>query len=53
MPSKQPQPRPNKVLITLRIDPDVIAHFRQTGRGWQTRINEALKRVVRINASKT
>ena len=32
-----------KVQTTLRIDPDVLAAFRATGRGWQTRINDAMR----------
>ena len=32
-----------KKQITLRLDADLIAHYRKTGRGWQTRINEALR----------
>jgi uncharacterized protein (DUF4415 family) len=32
-----------KQLISLRLDPDVIERFRQTGPGWQSRINEILK----------
>jgi uncharacterized protein (DUF4415 family) len=39
-----PKPRDDaKVQITLRLGPDVIAAFRATGPGWQSRINEALK----------
>lgn len=34
----------NKEQIALRIDKDVLAKFRATGPGWQTRINEALRR---------
>ncbi len=30
--------------VTLRLEADVLAKFRATGRGWQTRINEILKR---------
>lgn len=30
--------------VTLRLEPEVLAKFKATGRGWQTRINEALKR---------
>ena len=33
----------NKQLISLRLDKDVIEHFRATGPGWQARINDALK----------
>lgn len=32
-----------KVSTTVRLDRQVIDAFRATGRGWQTRINEALK----------
>ena len=31
-----------KVSTTIRLSPDVIDHFRAGGRGWQTRIDEAL-----------
>jgi uncharacterized protein (DUF4415 family) len=32
--------------VKLRIDADVVAHFRATGPGWQTRINAALRRIA-------
>jgi uncharacterized protein (DUF4415 family) len=32
-----------KVSTTLRLDADVIAHFRAGGPGWQSRINAALR----------
>ena len=35
---------PAKVLVSLRIDPDVIEHFRATGDGWQARINAELRK---------
>lgn len=28
---------------TIRLDADVLAHFRATGPGWQARINDALR----------
>lgn len=31
-------------MVTIRLDREVLAKFRAGGRGWQTRINEALKR---------
>ena len=40
-----PQKAPTKVLTTLRLDADVIAFFRAQGAGYQSRINEALRRV--------
>ena len=39
-----PQKTPTKEQVTLRLDNDVLAHFKQNGSGWQTRINETLKR---------
>lgn len=35
-----------KKQVTLRIDPDVIEHFRATGEGWQGRINAALRKAA-------
>jgi uncharacterized protein (DUF4415 family) len=29
--------------ISIRLDPDVIAKFKATGKGWQARINDVLK----------
>ena len=34
----------NKQAISIRLDRDVLAHFRRSGRGWQARINETLRR---------
>ena len=38
--------RPIKKPVTLRLDADVIAWFKAQGRGYQTRINKALRRVM-------
>jgi len=35
-----------KEIVTLRLDPDVLAWFRQDGRGYQTRINAVLRAFV-------
>ncbi len=35
-----------KEQITLRLDPDVLRHFRSTGKGYQSRINAVLKSYV-------
>jgi uncharacterized protein (DUF4415 family) len=42
-----PQKAPTKVLTALRLSPDVVAFFKATGKGWQTRIDDALKDYVR------
>ncbi|MGC2765277.1 MAG: BrnA antitoxin family protein [Candidatus Acidiferrum sp.] len=38
--------RPIKKPVTLRIDADVLAWFKKQGPGYQTRINQALRRVM-------
>ena len=35
-----------KQQVTLRLSPEVLDHFRAGGPGWQTRIDEALKRAI-------
>jgi uncharacterized protein (DUF4415 family) len=32
--------------VTLRIDQDVLEHFRATGPGWQDRINDVLRKAA-------
>jgi len=38
--------RPIKKSVTLRIDADVLAWFKKQGKGYQTRINRALRDLV-------
>jgi len=38
--------RPIKQPVTLRLDGDVLAWFKAQGKGYQTRINRALRRVM-------
>jgi uncharacterized protein (DUF4415 family) len=35
-----------KTLVTLRLDPDVLDRLRQSGPGWQSKVNEILKKAV-------
>ena len=43
--SKGGRPRgSNKQAVSLRLDREVLEKFRATGPGWQSRINEALRR---------
>ena len=41
-----------KQSTTLRLDPDVIEHFRKGGPGWQTRMGEVLRRAAKRSAAK-
>lgn len=37
----------HKVPTTIRFDPDVLAALKATGKGWQTRVNEAMREWVK------
>jgi uncharacterized protein (DUF4415 family) len=39
----RPRKQAPKEQVTLRLDPDLLAHFRRLGPGWQSRINDALR----------
>lgn len=41
-----------KISVHLRLSPDVIRHFRARGPGWQTRIDEALRKAAKLGARK-
>ena len=43
---RPPSAKP-KVSTTIRLSRDVIDHFKANGRGWQTRIDEALREWIR------
>lgn len=38
----RPKSALHKLPVTVRLDPQVVEYFRASGRGWQTRVNEAL-----------
>jgi uncharacterized protein (DUF4415 family) len=40
-----------KTQIALRVDNSVLEAFRSTGKGWQTRMNEALKEWLKEHAA--
>jgi uncharacterized protein (DUF4415 family) len=41
-----PQKAPTKQLVSLRLSQEVLEHFKATGPGWQTRIDETLTKVI-------
>ncbi|MBC7608072.1 MAG: BrnA antitoxin family protein [Polaromonas sp.] len=45
-----PQKTPTKQATTIRLSPDVMAAFKATGAGWQTRIDAALKDWLRTHS---
>lgn len=36
----------HKVPISIRLDSDIVEHFRATGTGWQGRMNDALRKAI-------
>jgi len=46
----RPKAEVTKEAVNIRLSPDVLAAFRATGRGWQTRMDEALREWVAKHA---
>jgi uncharacterized protein (DUF4415 family) len=45
-----PQKAPTKKLVSLRLSPEVIDHFKAGGPGWQTRIDSTLRKSIKKRA---
>jgi uncharacterized protein (DUF4415 family) len=45
-PTGRPKKAAPKEAVSIRLDPDVVAHFRAGGPGWQSRINAALRKAA-------
>jgi len=41
--------KPKKASMTIRVDADVLEWLKASGKGYQTRINEYLRRLMRQN----
>jgi uncharacterized protein (DUF4415 family) len=48
----RPKASVTKVLVSLRLDPDVLDAYKADGPGWQSRINETLRRATQRQARK-
>ena len=42
----RPKAETTKVLTAIRLDADLLDAFRSTGKGWQTRVNAALRQFI-------
>jgi uncharacterized protein (DUF4415 family) len=51
IPRGRPKSENPKEHVNLRLDRDVLAHFRAHGAGWQSRINAALRKVAKLDRS--
>jgi len=45
-----PQKAPVKVPTTIRFDADVLAKLKASGKGWQTRVNEAIREWLKTHS---
>ncbi|OYW93014.1 MAG: hypothetical protein B7Z18_07260, partial [Alishewanella sp. 32-51-5] len=39
----RPKAAIKKESVTIRLSPEVVGYFRASGKGWQTRLEQALK----------
>jgi uncharacterized protein (DUF4415 family) len=46
----RPRKAAPKEAVSLRLDPDVLRHFRAGGPGWQSRINAALRKAAGLRS---
>ena len=47
LPKRGPQKAPTKVAVSIRLSQDVVKHFKSKGPGWQSRIDDALRKIVK------
>ena len=45
-----PQKAPTKVAVSIRLSPEVISYFKAKGPGWQSKIDEALRKIANVKA---
>ena len=43
----RPKSDNRKLLVSVRYSPEVVAYFKSTGEGWQSRMDEALREYVK------
>ncbi|MDE1172791.1 MAG: BrnA antitoxin family protein [Parvibaculaceae bacterium] len=48
--TRGPQKAPKKVPVSIRLSPEVVAHYKALGSGWQKRIDEDLRKAAKISA---
>ncbi|MEB4590515.1 BrnA antitoxin family protein [Candidatus Thiothrix sp. Deng01] len=46
IPTRGKQKTPTKERITIRLSADVVEYFRESGEGWQTRLDEVLQAYI-------
>ncbi|MBC7157499.1 MAG: BrnA antitoxin family protein [Rhodobacteraceae bacterium] len=46
--TRGPQKAATKVHVSIRLSPEVIEHFKAGGPGWQSRIDDALRKAAGV-----
>ncbi|RJL08402.1 BrnA antitoxin family protein [Paracoccus siganidrum] len=46
--TRGPQKAATNIPVSIRLSPEVIEHFKAGGPGWQSRIDEALRKVAGV-----
>lgn len=46
--TRGPQKAATKIPVSIRLSPEVIEHFKAGGPGWQSRIDDALRKVAGV-----
>ncbi len=44
----RPRSERPKIQFTARFDADIVEHFRKTGKGWQVRMEDTLRKAIRM-----
>jgi uncharacterized protein (DUF4415 family) len=44
------QKAPRKIATAIRLSPEVVAFFKAGGKGWQTRVDEALREYIKTHS---
>jgi len=47
---RPPSTKPLKQPTTIRFDADVLAALKATGKGWQTRVNDAMREWIKTHS---
>ncbi len=47
LPKRGSQKAPTKIPVSIRLSPEVVSHFKAKGPGWQSKIDEVLRKIVK------
>ncbi|RTL47686.1 MAG: hypothetical protein EKK40_18925 [Bradyrhizobiaceae bacterium] len=47
-----PQKAPTKEPVSIRLSQDVLKYYRSQGPGWQTKVDETLRKAAKLNVAK-